>query len=188
MFYKKNVYDCFKELKKDYLCIYYNEPLPIKIRLVDSINFISGYSKTHLNRLAITELTKLLIDELKSTTLIILFNHFERLTERSLQIYQYLNSRENIHFICSFSIVKTFKPDVYLFLKTFKLINEEEYKVENTTNEINITYIVYAIISVYCFFIYMKTSFSCSMASLLIGGAWFAFLIFRTLMYTGGRS
>ncbi|BDZ68785.1 hypothetical protein GCM10025860_22330 [Methanobacterium ferruginis] len=116
MFYKKNVYDCFKELKKDYLCIYYNEPLPIKIRLVDSINFISGYSKTHLNRLAITELTKLLIDELKSTTLIILFNHFERLTERSLQIYQYLNSRENIHFICSFSIVKTFKPDVYLFL------------------------------------------------------------------------
>ncbi len=188
MFYKKDVYNCFKELKSEYLCVYYNEPLPIKMRLVDAMNIISGYSKAQLNRLSIPELTKFLVEELESKTLIILFNHFERLTERSLQIYQYLNSMENIHLICSFNVVKTFKPEVYLFFKTFKWVNIQDYKFENTKDEINITYAVYAILSIYCFFIYLKTSFSCNIASLLLGGAWFGFLIFRTLMYTGGRS
>lgn len=28
-------------------------------------------------------------------------------------------------------------------------------------------------LSIYCFFIYLKTSYSCNIASLLIGGAWF---------------
>jgi hypothetical protein len=188
MFYKKDVYSCFKELKREYLCVYYNEPLPVKMRLVDAMYAISGFTKAQLNSLTIPELTKLLVRELESKTLIILFNHFERLTERSLQIYQYLNSMENIRLICSFNVVKTFKPEIYLFFKTFKLVNMGDYKVENTKDEINITYAVYAILSIYCFFIYMKTSFSCNIASLLLGGAWFAFLIFRTLMYTGGRS
>lgn len=188
MFYKKDVYSCFKKLKSEYLCVYYNEPLPVKMRLVDAMYAISGFTKSQLNSLTIPELTELLVRELESKPLIILFNHFERLTERSLQIYQYLNSMENVHLICSFNVVKNFKPDIYLFFKTFKLVNMDDYKVENTKDEINITYAVYAILSIYCFFIYLKTSFSCNIASLLLGGAWFAFLIFRTLMYTGGKS
>lgn len=188
MFYKKDVYNCFKELKSEYLCVYYNEPLPVKMRLVDAMYAISGFTKSQLNSLTIPELTELLVRELESKPLIILFNHFERLTERSLQIYQHLNSMENVHLICSFNVVKTFKPDIYLFFRSFKLVNMEDYKVENTKDEINITYAVYAILSIYCFFIYLKTSFSCNIASLLLGGAWFAFLIFRTLMYTGGKS
>lgn len=188
MFYKKDVYNYFKLLKSEYICVYYNEPLPVKMRLVDAMYALTGFPKSQLNNLTIPELTELLVTELESKTLIILFNHFERMTERSLQIYQQLNSMKNIHLICSFSVVKNFKPDIYLFFRTFKLVNIKDYKIENSKDEINITYAVYAILSIYCFFIYLKTSYSCNMASLLIGGAWFAFLIFRTLMYTGGKS
>lgn len=188
MFYNKDVYNCFKKLKNDFLCVYYNEPLPLKTRLIDLINYISHYSKAQLKRLAIPDLTELLLDEIRGKTLIILFNNFDRLTERSLITYQQLNQAGNIQFICSFSVVKKFPPEVYSFFRTFKLINIDEYMVKHTRDEINITYAVYGILSIYCFFIYMKTSYSCNMASILIGGAWFAFLIFRTLMYAGGRT
>ncbi len=87
MFYKKDVHKYFKELKSEYLCVYYNEPLPVKMRLVDAMYAISGFTKAQLNSLTIPELTELLVRELESKTLIILFNHFERLTERYLQIY-----------------------------------------------------------------------------------------------------
>ena len=186
IFYNKDVYNCYKQLKNDYLCIYFNEPLPVKVRLIESINIISGNRKPSLNRLTIAELRDLLVNRLKYKTLIILFNHFERLTKRSVQAYQYLNSLENIRFICSFN--KNFKPEVYSFFRTFDLINEDEYKLKHGRKEINITYTVYAILSVYCFFIYMKAASSLVMATILIGGAWFALIIFRTLMYAGGRS
>jgi len=186
IFYNKDVYNCYKQLKNDYLCIYFNEPLPVKVRLIESINIISGNRKPSLNRLTIAELRDLLVKRLKYKTLIILFNHFERLTKRSVQAYQYLNSLENIRFICSFN--KNFKPEVYSFFRTFDLINEDEYKLKHGRKEINITYTVYAILSVYCFFIYMKAASSLVMATILIGGAWFALIIFRTLMYAGGRS
>jgi hypothetical protein len=186
IFYNKDVYNCYKQLKNDYLCIYFNEPLPVKVRLIESINIISGNRKPSLNRLTIAELRDLLVKRLKYKTLIILFNHFERLTKRSVQAYQYLNSLENIRFVCSFN--KNFKPEVYSFFSTFELINQDEYKLKHGKKEINITYTVYAILSIYCFFIYMKTASSLAMAAILIGGAWFALIIFRTLMYAGGRS
>jgi hypothetical protein len=166
-------------------CIYFNEPLSVKVRLMESINIISGNRKPSLSRLTIAELRDLLVKRLKYKTLIILFNHFERLTKRSVQAYQYLNSLENIRFVCSFN--KNFKPEVYSFFRTFEFINEDEYKLKHGREEINVTYAVYAILSVYCFFIYMKAASSLLMATILIGGAWFALIIFRTLMYAGGR-
>ncbi len=166
-------------------CIYFNEPLSVKVRLMESINIISGNRQPSLSRLTIAELRDLLVKRLKYKTLIILFNHFERLTKRSVQAYQYLNSLENIRFVCSFN--KNFKPEVYSFFRTFEFINEDEYKLKHGREEINVTYAVYAILSVYCFFIYMKAASSLLMATILIGGAWFALIIFRTLMYAGGR-
>jgi len=185
IFYNKDVYNCYNELEKDYLCIYFNEPLPIKVRLIEIINYLSDDKKLSLNRLTIDELRNILVTELRYETLVIIFNHFERLTKRSVQVYQYLNSLRNIRFICSFN--KNFKPEVYSFFKTFELINQEEYEQKHGKKEINVTYTVYAILSIYCFFIYMKTASSLAMAAVLIGGAWFALIIFRTLMYAGGR-
>lgn len=185
IFYNKDVYYYYNELKNKYLCIYFNEPLPVKIRFIETINLITNKNKPSLNRLTIAELREILVKKLKYKKLVIFFNHFERLTKRSVQIYQYLNSLENVQFICSFK--KNFKKEVYPFFKTFQLANQEEYDLKSGKKEINITYTIYAIISIYCFFIYLKTASSMIMAMMLIGGAWFALIIFRTLMYAGGR-
>jgi len=186
IFYNKDVYNCYKQLKNDFLCIYFAEPLPVKVRLIESINVISGNRKPSLNRLTIAELRDLLVKRLKYKTLIILFNHFERLTKRSVQAYQYLNSLENIRFVCSF--IKNFKPEVYSFFRTFDLINEDEYMLKHGKKEFNITYAVYVILSVFCILIYLKAATSFSMGSLLIGSVWFGLILFRTFLYVGGRS
>jgi len=186
IFYNKDVYKYYDGLINDYLCIYFNEPLPVKVRLIECINKVSNRKRPSLKRQTMAELKNILVKELKYEKLVIIFNHFERLTKRSVQIYQYLNSLDNVRFICSFN--KNFKPDVYPFFRTFELVNKEEYKLKCGSNEINITYTIYGIISVFCFFIYMKTASSLIMATILIGGAWFALIIFRTLMYAGGRS
>lgn len=185
IFYDKDVYYYYKGIKNDFLCIYFIEPLPVKLRLIECIKRVSDNDEVYLNRLTIAELRDILVKEIKDELLIITFNHFERLTIRSVQVYQYLNSLENVQFICSFK--KNFKPEVYPFFKTFQLVNQEEYDLKSGKNEINITYTIYAIISIYCFFIYLKTASSMIMAVMLIGGAWFALIIFRTLMYAGGR-
>lgn len=185
IYYNKDIYRCYSELKDDYLSIYLTEPVPVKIRLIDTIKTNSRTKKRSLNRLTIPELLKMLIAELKFKKLIIFFNHFERLTKRSVQVYQYLNSLENVLFICSFN--KNFSSTVYPFFKTFEFMNKEEYNLQTGEDEINITYAVYALISSLCFFIYLKTSSSVFMAVMLIGAAWFALIIFRTLIYAGGR-
>lgn len=185
IFYNKDVYQYYNGIKNYYLSIYFNEPLPVKLRLIECINKVSDNNELYLNRLTIAELRDILVEQIKNKILIITFNHFERLTIRSVQIYQYLNSLENVRFICSFT--KNFKPEVYPFFKTFKLINQEEYQSKCVKNEINITYTVYAALSIYCFFIYLKTATSMIMAMMFIGGGWFALIIFRTLMYAGGR-
>jgi len=184
IFYNKNVFECFNSLKNDYMCIYFNEPIPMKPRLIESILQISTDDKLSLNRLTIAELMEILINELKYEQLIILFNHFERLTKKTVQSYQYLNSLDNIQFVCSFD--KKFKPEVYPFFKTFELVNREEYLDLSGADEINITYPVFALLSILCFFVYLKMA-SLEVGFLLVGASWFALIIFRSLMYVGGR-
>ena len=185
IFYNKSVYDCYNKLKDDYICIYFNEPTPVKVRLIKIINELSEENKLSLNRLTIDELKEILVRELEYERLVITFNHFERLTKSTVQVYQYLNTLKNIQFICSFS--QDFKPEVYPFYKQFELANQKEYEEKGVKDEINVTYALYIILSVYCFFIYLKTFPSISTPFILIGAAWFALIIFRTLVYIGGR-
>jgi len=126
IFYNKSVYECYNELKDDYICIYFNEPTPVKVRLVKIINEISGDNKPSLNRLTVAELKDILIKELGYERLVIIFNHFERLTKRTVQVYQSLNSLKNIQFICSFS--DSLNREVYSFYSQFELANKEEYE------------------------------------------------------------
>lgn len=185
IFYKKSVFDCYEELEDDYLCIYFNEPTPVKGKLVKIISELSEEKKTALNRKTIVELKEELVKELAYERLIITFNHFERLTKSAVQVFQYLNSLKNIQFICSFS--NDFKPGIYPFYKRFELVNKEEYKEDGVKDEINVTYALYILISAYCFFIYLKGISSVYSIFMIIGGIWFALLIFRTLVYVGGR-
>ena len=107
------------------------------------------------------------------------------LSKRYVGIYQYLNSFPNIQFICSF--IKKINRTTYPFYETFKHLNKEEYKNDTAKDEINITYSLYILISIICFFVYIKSANSIYMATILLAGAWFALIIFRTLMYAGGR-
>lgn len=96
-----------------------------------------------------------------------------------------LNENKNIQFICSFS--DNFNRSIYSFYKKFKLVNSDKFEKEVVKKEINVTYAVYALISLFCFLLYMKIATTVYMAVILIGGIWFALMIFRTLMYAGGR-
>ena len=184
IFYNKSVFDCYEELQDDYVCIYFNEPTPVKIRLIKMINMLSGVRDASLNRLTIAELKDLLIRELEYKRLIIFFNHFERLTRGSVQVYLYLNTLANIQFVASFSA--DFKPELYHFYKQFELGNPGDCEVK-VRDEINVTYSVYILLSLICFFIYLKTASSIFNAFILLGAAWFALIIFRTLFFVGGR-
>ena len=53
IFYNKSIFDCYEALKDDYLCIYFNEPTPVKVRLIKLINELSPDNKHSLNRLTI---------------------------------------------------------------------------------------------------------------------------------------
>ena len=185
IFFQKSVYDCFNELNEDFLCVYFSEPIPVKVRLIKIIQELNGDDTRTLNRKTITELKEILLKQLKYERLIICFNHFERLTKRTVQIYQSLNSLTNVQFVCNFQ--NNFKSELYPFYKTFILANPEKYELKNTKNEINITYAVYILISIYVFLIYLKTTSSIYMAFILIGAAWFGLIVFRTLVFIGGR-
>jgi hypothetical protein len=66
-------------------------------------------------------------------------------------------------------------------------MNVDQYKLETGKDEINISYAVYFCLGLICFFIYLKTASSAYIGAMLIGGAWFGLVIFRTFVYTGGR-
>lgn len=186
IFYDKSIFDCYNKLKDDYICIYFNEPTPVKVRLMKVVDELAPDTNYSLNRLTIAELKEILFKELTHDRLIITFNHFERLTKSTVQVYQYLNSMNNIQFVCSFS--QEFKPEIYPFFKTFEFVNKEEYETKSTKDEINITYFIYALLSLTCFFVYIKASQSILMAAIFLGGAWFALIVFRTLIFVGGRA
>ena len=185
IFYDKDVKPCYDELKDEYLCVYFDEPAPARIRLIEIVYKLNKDSKFKPKSKSIPEIKKFIIKELGDDKLIIIFNHFERLNNQSVRPYYDLNEYENIQFICNFT--QNFKKQIYPFFKTFKLINGDKYKKEVVKDEINVTYAIYGLLSIFCFLLYMKISYSLYMAVVLIGGVWFALIIFRTLMYAGGR-
>lgn len=183
IFYDTDVELCYDELKDDYICVYFFEPSPAKVRLLE---IAKRLKRSHnMKTKTVPEIKKYIIDELGDDRLILLFNHFERLNNQSVKPYMDLNENENIQFICSFS--DNFNKKLYPFFEEFKLMNNDKFEKEAVINEINVTYAVYALISLFCFLIYMKIATTVYMAVILIGGIWFALMIFRTLMYAGGR-
>ena len=75
-----------------------------------------------------------------------------------------------------------------LFFKTFIIANPEDYELKNSDKEIDVIYPLYILISIYLFFIYLKAAGSLYMAFIFIGAVWFARIVFRTLVFVGGRN
>lgn len=185
IFYNKDVSLCYDKLKDSHLCIYFEEPIPVRIRLIKLLKEINPDYKFNKGNITIAELRVVIIEELNDKNLIIFFNNFEKLNSSSLSVYEYFNSSKNIQFICSFKT--KFKKVVYRFYKTFEFINKEDYHPYTDYNQINITYTVYGILSILFILVYIKISTSIYIATIMIGATWFGLIIFRTLMYAGGR-
>ncbi|MDP1552425.1 MAG: hypothetical protein Q8M06_05400 [Methanobacteriaceae archaeon] len=185
LFFNKDLYDIYKGINSNYISVFFNEPSPIKARLIVSIETVVGSKEPALYKLTVPELVNILQVKVFSTKLVIIFNGFHLLTGKQVSVYEELNRNENILFICSFD--QEFKKEAYKFYKTFKVINMEEYRLETGKDEINISYPIYLVVSIIGFFIYFKTITSATMGTMLIGGAWFGIIIFRTFIYTGGR-
>ena len=185
IFYNKDVNQCYKKLKDDYLCVYFDEPVPVRVKLIKMLKLVNPDYSFNSSHITVSELKYAIVKELGQKNLIIIFNHFERLSKRYVGIYQYLNSIKNIQFICSFE--DKINRITYPFYKTFEHLNKEEYKTDTAKDEINITYSLYILVSIICFFVYIKSANSIYMATILLAGAWFALIIFRTMMYAGGR-
>ena len=183
--YNRNVSKFYYKLKKNNRCIYFDEPIPVKIKLKEILKTVNSDYKFDKNHITIAELKEVILKELGTNKLIILFNNFEKLNKSALNAYQYLDKSKNVRFICSFK--NRFKNDAYIFYKTFKFINKEDYPYEENMKRINITYTIYAILSFVCFLVYLKASMSIYIATIIIGALWFGLIIFRTLMYAGGR-
>lgn len=185
LFYNKDVHEIYTQLKDEHTCAFFNDPSPIKARIMECIERVVNQKEPALNRLTVPELIKILLVKLNSQIIVILFNNFHTLTRRLLGVYQELNRYRNIIFICG--LEKDFKKEAYGFYKTFKLVNLEQYKMETGKDEINVSYTIYFFLGLMGFIIYLKTATSANMAAMLLGGAWFGLIIFRTFVYTGGR-
>jgi len=190
IFFNKNVYSYYELLKDSFDCIYLNEPVPLKLQLIKILNTISGYKRLNLNRMTISDLKEKLVEELEYKVLVVMFNHFERLTKKAVEVYEYLNSVDNIVFVASFN--NRFKKEAYPFFKKFIFLNKAEYYQNNGNDEIDVTYAMYFVICVLCFALYIKFahtlySESVTIAIVAMGALWFTFLLFRTLIFAGGR-
>lgn len=188
--YNENVYNYYNKLSDEFDCIYLKDPVPIKKQLIEIIEKISDYKKSKLNRMTVSDLKNLLVEQLDDEFLVIMFNRFEKITKKAVEVYVYINNNSNIIFLASFN--GKFNKDAYFFFKKFKILNKDEYKEKNK-DTINVTYPLYIFISVICFAVYLKFGLSLGILGTLyypiviLGAIWFAFLVFRTLTYVGGR-
>jgi len=185
LLYNRDVTTYYYQLKDEFPCILLGEPLPLKYKLIKCIQGISGDEFSTLEKMNIIQLRDTLAQKIGDNKLLIIFNQFDRLTRKSAEIYHSLDQKGKVIFLCSFQA--SFKQEIYSFYQSFNLLNKNEYQTETGKNDINISYAVYAILGILCFLVYLKISSTSTASTILIGALWFAVIIFRTLIFVGGR-
>ncbi|MDI6644192.1 MAG: hypothetical protein QME14_03970 [Methanobacteriaceae archaeon] len=185
LLYKRDVTIYYSQLKDEFPCILLGEPLPLKYKLIKCIQGISGDEFSTLEKMNIIQLRDTLSSKIKDNKILIIFNQFDRLTRKSAEVYHSLQQNGKVIYLCSFQA--SFKQEVYSFYQSFHLLNKNEYQNETGKNDINISYAVYAILGILCCLVYLKISNASAASGILIGALWFAVIIFRTLIFVGGR-
>lgn len=187
IFYKKDVKLYYDMLKDKHRCVYLDSPRNTRTRFQQIAKAIAGNKYGSITPKTIPELQKIIVEESKIKRLVILFNEFERHTETSALQYSYLTKYGSVLFISSFYNYFGTQRELTSFYNTFHLVNEDELMSDVNLDEVNVTYTMYFIIAAIMFLVYLKASTNIASAVVLIGGLWFAFLIFRTLIYVGGK-
>lgn len=177
--YKEDVHKFLPDLSNRWTTVYIQYPVPPKQKLIDICTRLGVENKDRLRRKTIEELKELLEAKTKNKKVVIMFNHFEKMTQLGADTWGFLNRLDSIIIVASY--YKSFKSVAYELYQQFEHIREE------THEEIDIKYSIFAILSALCIFLYMKiaTMNVGLMAFTLLATIWFGLLIFRTFIYIG---
>ena len=55
MFYDMDIHNYYQLLRDEFLCIYFNEPVPVRVRLMESIYYLSDDKNQNLSNRTIAE-------------------------------------------------------------------------------------------------------------------------------------
>jgi hypothetical protein len=184
LIWKKNTLNYVDLIKEKYRTVYINETDPIKskmIKIIREVSRIEGIKKIEteeqLSKKTKDQLKELLKKRNKRNKLVIIFNHFERLTRTSAQYWMSVTGNKHIVMIgSSFGI---HKKEAYGFYKTFELINKEEQ--EESRAEVNVTIPFILVIGAFTFAILFKLSLTSSRE--MMTAVIMAILVTRTILY-----
>ena len=183
--WKKNAYNYVEVVSEIYSVVYLNELAPIKSKLIQLISTIQetrdrkAPTPTQFQRMTIEELKEMLFKKASGFKVVVVFNHFERLTPATSRFWLSVSSHERIVFLGS--ICGNFKKEVFGFYQTFEVVNERLMKNEGSGSEMDITMPFVLIVGAFIFICFLKISLIGSV--MLVSALWFAFLVVRTLLY-----
>ena len=184
LIWKNNTLNYVDLINQKYRTVYINETDPIKskmVKIIIEVSRIEGIkrveSEEQLLKKTKDQLKELLKKRNKKNKLVIIFNHFERLTRTSAQYWMSLTGNSYIVMVGSnFGI---HKKEAYGFYQTFDLINKEEQ--EESRAEINVTIPFILVIGAFVFAILYKLSLISSdkmMTAIIM-----SILVTRTILY-----
>lgn len=177
--YKEDVQKFMPDIANRWTALFVNEPTPPKSKLIDVINKLGHENKDKLKRKNIEELKEILESITRGKKIVIMFNHFEKMTQLAVDAWGFLLNLESIILVASYS--KNFKAIAYPLYQKMEHIREEKHEV------VDIKYSVFGILAALGLFSYMKlASLNVGLVAFgLLASIWFAFILFRTFIYTG---
>jgi len=179
------VFNYVEGVSKRNAVVYLNELAPIKSKLIQLITAIQEIrdrkvpTPTQFQRMTIDELKEMLFKKASGIKVVIVFNHFERLTPSTSRFWLSVSSHERIVFLGS--ICGKFKKEVFGFYQTFEVVNQKLMKAEGAGSEMDITMPFILVLGAFIFICFLKVSLTGSV--ILVSALWFAFLVVRTLLY-----
>ena len=184
LIWKKNTYEYVNLIKSRYRAVYINETDPIKSRMVKIIREVSEIeeikrveTEEQLNKKTKDQLKKLLNKRNHKNKLVIIFNHFERLTRTSSQYWMSLTG--NPYIVMVGSNFGVHRKEAYGFYKTFDIVNKEEQ--EESRAELNVTIPFILVIGALIFLILYKLSLVSS--DKVMTAVIMAILVTRSILY-----
>jgi len=184
LIWKKNTLNYVDLIKEKYRAVYINETDPIKskmVKIIIEVSKIQGIknieTEEQLSKKTKDQLKELLKVRNRKIKLVIIFNHFDRLTRTSAQYWMSLTG--NPHIIMVGSNFGVHKKEAYGFYRTFDLINKEEQ--EESRAEVNVTIPFILVIGAFVFAILYKLSLISS--SKMMTAVIMSILVTRTILY-----
>lgn len=164
-------------IEEKYEVVYINEPDPIKAKLVEIITAISHDKESTLSRKTVPELKKILESKTARKKVVIIFNHFERITASVARAWLSISEFERV--ILVGSLFGRFKKGAYGLYKAFEVVNEDD--MEESFDEVDISFFVFGAISVLIFVAFLRVSLQ--FAFEVTGAFWLAVIVFRTFIF-----